>query len=56
MITKHDFVSEMDKVKKEHYLIKQYSIYIQFVFIKLIFFKYRTREIKTPETSTKLLN
>ena len=34
-------------VKKEQYLIEQYSIHI---FYKIIFFKYRTWEIKSTET------
>ena len=43
---------ETNKVKKEHYLIKQdYSIQM---FDKIFFFKYRTREIKATETITYL--
>ena len=40
-----------NKVKKECYLIRQYNIQI---FYKIIFFNYRTRQIKTTETNKKV--
>ena len=39
---------ETKKVKKEHYLVRQDNTYI---FEKIFFFKYMTREIKATETN-----
>ena len=45
---KEKYKSETNKVKKEHYLIRQYNIQIC---NKIIFFKYSTRQIKARETN-----
>ena len=47
----NESVTETNKVKKQCSLIRQYNIQI---FYKIIFFKYRTRQIKTTETNKKV--
>ena len=42
-----------NNTKKQHYLITQDNIQM---FDKIIFFTYRTRQIKATETNKKLLN
>ena len=44
---------ETNKVEKEHYLIRQNNTIYQFV-DKIVFFKYRTRQIKATECNTKV--
>ena len=44
---------ETKKVKKERYLIRQYDTIYTF-FYKIIFFKYRTRQIEATEANKEI--